>query len=76
MLPFIADDLLVNFDDFRAGAALQVLAELSRRTQVILFTHHLTLVQLAQRTLPPELLSVHYLGEVPAVEELEALQLA
>lgn len=76
VLPFIADDLLVNFDDFRAGAALQVLAELSRRTQVILFTHHLTLVQLAQRTLPPELLSVHYLGEVPAVEELEALQLA
>ena len=38
-------------------------AELSRRTQVILFTHHLTLIQLAQRTLPPELLSVHYLGK-------------
>ncbi len=39
-LPFIADDLLVNFDDGRATAALWLLAELGRSTQVILFTHH------------------------------------
>jgi chromosome segregation protein len=38
--PFIADDLFVNFDDARTAAALRVLAELGRRTQVIVFTHH------------------------------------
>ncbi len=39
-LPFLADDLFVNFDDARTEAALEVLAELGRRTQVIVFTHH------------------------------------
>ncbi len=39
-LPFIADDLLVQFDDARARAAIAVLADLAARTQVILFTHH------------------------------------
>ena len=39
-LPFIADDLLVHFDDRRAAAAIALLTELGRSTQVILFTHH------------------------------------
>ena len=39
-LPFIADDLLVHFDDDRGAAALGLLAELGRTTQVMLFTHH------------------------------------
>lgn len=43
-LPFIADDLFVNFDDARAKAGLQALAELSRRTQVIFLSHHNHLV--------------------------------
>jgi uncharacterized protein YhaN len=54
-LPFIADDLLVNFDNERAVAALKTLAELSRRTQVIFFTHHEHLVELARRCVPDEL---------------------
>ena len=37
---FIADDLLVNFDDTRAAAAIALLAQLGRTAQVILFTHH------------------------------------
>lgn len=48
-LPFIADDLLVHFDDVRAGAAVALLAELGRSTQVILFTHHEQVVTLAER---------------------------
>jgi uncharacterized protein YhaN len=59
--PFIADDILVNFDDRRAEAALKVLAELSRRTQVLFFTHHEHLVRLAQSTLPPDVLFVREL---------------
>ena len=47
-LPFIADDLLVHFDDTRAAAALRLLAELGRTTQVILFTHHEHIAAMAQ----------------------------
>lgn len=39
-LPFVADDLLVHFDDDRGDAALGLLAELGKATQVLLFTHH------------------------------------
>jgi uncharacterized protein YhaN len=39
-VPFVVDDILVQFDDHRARAALNVLASLSRMTQVLLFTHH------------------------------------
>ena len=46
-MPFIVDDVLVDFDDQRAAAALQTLAELAEKTQVILFTHHARLVEQA-----------------------------
>ncbi|HHX82014.1 MAG TPA: hypothetical protein GX696_03410 [Pseudomonadaceae bacterium] len=48
-MPFIVDDILVDFDDARSQAALQVLAELAERMQIILFTHHLRLVEQAQQ---------------------------
>ncbi len=48
-LPFVADDLLVTFDDTRAAAALRLLAELGQKTQVILFTHHDHIAALAGR---------------------------
>lgn len=47
-MPFIVDDILVNFDNERAKAALEVLIELAGRTQVIFFTHHRHLVELAE----------------------------
>jgi uncharacterized protein YhaN len=47
-LPFVVDDILVGFDDSRALAALEVLAELAGRTQVLLFTHHRRVVELAE----------------------------
>lgn len=46
-LPFVVDDILITFDDRRSEAALKVLAELSKSTQVILFTHHERLRDLA-----------------------------
>ena len=58
-LPFIVDDILVQFDDQRAAAALRILAELSDRTQVIFFTHHAHLVQLAEQQVSGERLFVH-----------------
>lgn len=61
-LPFVADDLLVNFDDERARAALRILAELGRTTQVLFFTHHRHLVELARDVVPHELLGVQEIG--------------
>ena len=43
-LPFIADDLFINFDDERARAGIKALAELSEMTQVIFLSHHSHLV--------------------------------
>lgn len=39
-LPVIADDLFINFDDDRALAGLDVLSQLADKTQVLFFTHH------------------------------------
>jgi uncharacterized protein YhaN len=62
-LPFIVDDILLNFDNERAVAALEVLAELGRQTQVIFFTHHDHLVKLAEARLDKQLLTVHRLPD-------------
>ncbi len=47
-LPFIADDLFINYDDARAKAGLQALAKLSEHTQVIFLSHHDHLVDTAR----------------------------
>lgn len=46
-MPFIVDDILISFDDDRTKASLEVLAELAGRTQVLLFTHHKRVLELA-----------------------------
>ena len=51
-LPFVADDLFINFDEDRAAAGLRVLAQLANSCQVIFFTHHEHLVDIARRALP------------------------
>jgi uncharacterized protein YhaN len=64
-LPFIVDDILVNFDDQRSLATLRVLAELSRRTQIIMFTHHDHIVDLAREHLDAELVFTNALADDP-----------
>jgi uncharacterized protein YhaN len=54
-MPLIIDDVLVNFDDRRASATLRCIAELSKQTQVLLFTHHRHLVELAQEAIASQL---------------------
>lgn len=46
-MPLVVDDILLHFDDNRAAAALTVLGEVSSRAQVLFFTHHSRLVELA-----------------------------
>jgi uncharacterized protein YhaN len=54
-MPLIADDLIINFDDLRTAAGLQVLGELSRKMQVVFLTHHDHLVPLARDVLGSDL---------------------
>jgi len=39
-LPFVLDDALIAFDDSRTNEALQLLHELAKDLQVVVFTHH------------------------------------
>jgi uncharacterized protein YhaN len=59
--PLIVDDILIQFDDRRAAAALSILAELSEKTQIIFFTHHQHLIELASETLDAGDFHVHTL---------------
>jgi uncharacterized protein YhaN len=53
-IPLIIDDVLLNFDDDRSLATLKVLTRLSQYTQVIFFTHHQHLCELAEKSLPSD----------------------
>jgi len=61
--PLVVDDILINFDDQRAQATLALLGELSRQTQILFFTHHRRLVELAQAAMPDGRVKTHYLDE-------------
>ena len=61
-MPFIVDDILIRFDDDRARATLDVLADLSKQTQILFFTHHRSLPDMAQRLSDPTRLVCHRLG--------------
>ncbi|WP_437875637.1 AAA family ATPase [Sorangium sp. So ce513] len=60
-MPLILDDLLIHFDDDRARAALAVLGELTATTQVLFFTHHARLCELAREAVPADVLREHRL---------------
>jgi uncharacterized protein YhaN len=47
-MPLIADDILVEFDEGRSRAALEVLADLGRKTQILLFSHHAHIAEQAR----------------------------
>jgi uncharacterized protein YhaN len=46
-MPFVVDDILIGFDDHRTRVCLEVLAQLSTRIQVLVFTHHRRVLELA-----------------------------
>jgi uncharacterized protein YhaN len=73
-LPFIADDLLLNLDNHRAKAALRTLATLAASGQVLLFTHHAHMVELARSAVPSGILVEHSLS--PLVGKAEGRRAA
>jgi uncharacterized protein YhaN len=58
-MPLVCDDLLITADDGRASRLLRLLAELSRATQVICFTHHQHLVKIAEEAIGVEAFRLH-----------------
>lgn len=58
-IPLVVDDILVHFDDDRAVATLEQLVDLSNHTQVIFFTHHRHLTDLAKQHLPSDHVFLH-----------------
>ncbi len=53
-LPFVADDLFINFDLERSAAGFEVLGQLAEQTQVLFYTHHPHLKEVAFDVLGPD----------------------
>ena len=53
-LPFVGDDILASFDDERTARTLALLADYGQRRQVVVFTHHRHVADLA-RSAGPEI---------------------
>jgi uncharacterized protein YhaN len=51
-LPFIGDDILETSDDRRAESAMRQLSEIARCGQVLYFTHHRHLCEIAKKIYP------------------------
>ena len=47
-MPFIVDDILINFDEERSHATLEVFAAMAESTQIIMFTHQGHIAELAR----------------------------
>lgn len=71
-MPLVVDDILLHFDDARSTAALEILADLSRQTQVLFFTHHAHLVALARSRLRADVLFTHTLEAAAMTEPATA----
>jgi uncharacterized protein YhaN len=50
--PFLADDIMETFDDFRAEEAFRLLAGMAATGQVVYFTHHRHLCEIAKAVEP------------------------
>jgi uncharacterized protein YhaN len=77
-LPVVLDDVFIQFDDERAAAGLRVLFELSKHMQILFFTHHARMVDLARHAVSAASLHVHELGEIANrpkdIEDIRALR--
>ncbi len=71
-MPLVLDDIFIHFDDERASAGLEVLAEFAAKTQVLLLTHHARNLDLAHRVLTPDQWTEHRLGAPRPAEPLTA----
>lgn len=57
-VPVLFDDVFLESDDARSARIFKVLRELAKKTQVIVFTHHAHLLEIARETLPKSQLTI------------------
>ncbi len=68
-VPFVADDIMETFDDFRAEEAFRLFAEMAQAGQVIYLTHHQHLCEIVKKICPS--VRLHRL-DAPALESARA----
>ncbi len=66
-LPIICDDLLITADDGRAGALLRVLAAAAAHSQVIVFSHHAHLIDVARGAVGSDGFRLHTIEPIGAI---------
>jgi uncharacterized protein YhaN len=62
-MPLVLDDVFITSDDARAANIFQALEQFSAHAQVLVFTHHQHLVDVATRSVAPAGLRVHRLPD-------------
>ena len=67
VMPLVLDDVFITSDDARSAHILQALEQFSAQVQVLVFTHHEHLVDIATRSVAPAALKVHRLAEGPGL---------
>ncbi len=70
-VPFIADDIMESFDDFRAEEAFRLFAGMAAVGQVIYLTHHRHLIPIAESVCPE--VRIHRLDRTETGEVVDAL---
>jgi len=60
-MPLVLDDVLITSDDERAANILRALERFAEGGQVMIFTHHRHLVDVARAALGAQALAIHYL---------------
>lgn len=63
-MPLICDDLFITADDARSGRLFRQMHELSASTQVIVFTHHEHLEEVATAAIGARGYHVHHVRPV------------
>jgi uncharacterized protein YhaN len=70
-IPFVADDIMETFDDFRAEEAFRLFADMGMRGQVIYLTHHRHLTEIARKVCPS--VRLHDLEDVGKRHEIRSV---
>lgn len=66
-LPIVCDDLLITADDGRAAALLRVLAAAAAHSQVIVFSHHAHLIDVARHAVGSDGFRLHTIEPIGAL---------
>lgn len=66
-LPIVCDDLLITADDARSAALLKVLAAAAEHSQVIVFSHHAHLIEVAHRSIGADGFKLHSIDPASSI---------